>query len=137
MADSSGWWASKLGHAPQQPNMRQQPVAYPPQGYPQAPPGYPPAPQQGYPPQGYPQQQQIDTSQIQVTPENLAELTKLWQGGEATKTETTPCPKCGSPHYFSRSNRVSRLPAPAPTCYTCGYNGLFEQADAATWQAGG
>lgn len=125
MSTDSGWWSKRLGQ-PAPP-----PQNYAPQGYvPQAPPPtqYPQG-QQAYPQQHTPQQ-------IQVTPENLYEAAQLWQGGEATKNETQPCPKCGSPHFFSRTGTLnSRGPAPAPICYTCGFNGLFDQADPGNWQA--
>lgn len=132
MADN-GWWSRNLGGQQSAP---QRPVGPPQQYQPpmhQVPPQYPQgAPQQ---PQ-YPQQpqQQFNPSQIKVTGQNLYEAAQYWQGGEATRTETNPCPRCGSPHFFSRAKNVSRGPAPAPTCYTCGFNGMFEQGDPAVWQ---
>jgi hypothetical protein len=57
-----------------------------------------------------------------------------WQGGEAHKRESHPCPQCNGGHYFSRTNGPSRGPAPAPMCYDCGYNGMFIQGDPAVWQ---
>lgn len=123
MSTDSGWWARRLGNAPvqqQQPNTP--PVTYhaaPAPAYQQQAPAY---------------QQQAPTQQIKVTPENLFEAAQHWQGGEATRTETNPCPKCGSPHFFSRSQNVARGPAPAPVCYTCGFNGMFVQGDPSVWQ---
>ena len=131
MSNDSGWWSRHLG-TPQ----HQQP-SYPPTGYQQQPNQYaqPQYPQQH--PQ-YPNQQQApqyqQQQQVKVTPENLFEAAKTWQGGEATRNETQPCPKCGSGHYFSRAGGNTRGPSPAPVCYTCGYNGMFVQGDPATWQ---
>jgi hypothetical protein len=86
-------------------------------------------------PQQVPQQQGFDVEQLDKTPENVLMLMNHWTGGEGTKTETNKCPSCGGNHYFSRSQGTMRGPAPAPMCYTCGYNGMFEQADQSTWSA--
>lgn len=75
----------------------------------------------------------VDTSQIVVTRENIGQVAGLWRGGRGMSTETQPCPKCGSPHYFSRGNAKGRGPMPAPLCMTCGFNGIFEQASAEAW----
>lgn len=120
MSNDAGWWSRKLG-TPQQ----QQTPIYPQQQYPQQ---YQQQPVHPQAPQAQPQQQ------IRVTPENLYDAAMMWQGGEATRTETNLCPKCGSNHYFSRSQSVSRGPAPAPVCYTCGFNGMFTQGDPSVWQ---
>lgn len=118
MASDSGWWERRLGgQRPQQPAPQYPPTNYQPQPAPQ----YQQAPNQPAP-------------QPQVTPGNLFEAAQHWQGGEATKTERQNCPKCGSGHFFSRSQGAVRGPAPAPICYHCGYNGMFSQGDPATWQ---
>lgn len=116
MPDS--WWAKKLGTtpAPRREPMYQQPAPVV------------RAPQ-------YQQQQPQQQQQIQVTGENLFEAAKMWQGGEATRTETQPCPQCGSPHFFSRSQGIHRGPPPAPMCDSCGFNGLFTQGDPSSWNS--
>ena len=53
-----------------------------------------------------------------VTVGNFAEATAAWQGGPAARTESQPCPNCGSNLFFSRSNGGSAV---APRCYSCGY----------------
>lgn len=123
MSTDDGWWARRLGNPPQQ-QQQYAPAIY---QQPQAPAQYqqPVHPQA---PNAMPQQQ------IRVTPENLYEAAMMWQGGEATRTETHLCPKCGSGHYFSRSQGIARGPAPAPVCYTCGFNGMFTQGDPSVWQ---
>lgn len=63
----------------------------------------------------------------------IKDIVGYWEGGEATRTQTERCPQCGGPHYFTHF-RNSRMPAPAPVCMTCGYNGLFTQGDPANWQ---
>jgi hypothetical protein len=106
--NSASWWASKLGSQQKAPSLP--PVSPPPP--PRLPPAYQPTPQ--------------TAPSLQVTSDNLAEATTLWQGGEASRTETQRCPQCGSDHYFSRSNSgatvtTSGMAAPAPRCYDCGY----------------
>jgi hypothetical protein len=122
MSTDDGWWARKLGN-PAAPAQRQQaPAVYQQQQVQYQQPMHPQAPT------AMPQQQ------IRVTPENLYEAAMMWQGGEAVRTETNLCPKCGSGHYFSRSQGIARGPAPAPVCYTCGFNGMFTQGDPSVWQ---
>ncbi len=56
--------------------------------------------------------------------------------GEAHRTDTEPCPRCGSNQFFSRASGNKRMPPPAPHCYNCGYNdGMFEQGLATSWNA--
>ena len=120
---SQDWYARRLGQQHQQPQAPQQ--------------RYSPPTQPHYPQQHQPQpqhQQQPDTSQIRVTTQNLYEVAGMWRGGPAARTEGQPCPNCGSNHYFSRAGK-SRLPAPAPHCFDCGYNGLFDQGLPQTWGA--
>lgn len=118
MSTDNDWWARRLGNSPQR-----TPV------YPQQQPVYQAPQQQPVHPQA-PQAQ----PQFKVTPENLYEAAMQWQGGQAARTETQPCPQCGGGHYFSRTNGPSRGPAPAPMCYDCGYNGMFIQGDPSVWQ---
>ena len=141
MSGDDGWWARRLGH--QQPPPQQQPNYNVPGTHrQQQPQQYPVQPQQFQPqPQPYPQQQQQPSIEeqlqhVQVTPENFKELSKHWKGGKGMQEENHPCPECGGGHYYSRSQGARRGPTPAPHCFDCGYNGLFEQADQATWQAG-
>jgi len=125
MKSDSGWWAKRL---PAQPAARQvAPAQY------QPPPPQPQyqQPQQGYPQHGYQQ------PQPEVSVDNIIEAVAAWQGGEATRTETTRCPSCGGDHYFSRAQGAHRGPPPAPMCYSCGFTGLFQQGDPSVWQAGG
>lgn len=124
MSTDNDWWSRRLG-TPQQQQPQQQTPIYPQPQYPQQQ-AHPQSPQ--YNPHPAPQQQ------IRVTPENLYEAAMHWQGGEATRTETQSCPKCGGNHYYSRSGGVSRGPSPAPMCFDCGFNGMFTQGDPAVWQ---
>lgn len=125
MSDSSGWYARKFGGQRQQPARPQQP-----------PPGYVPG--------GYPQNQQFQPQQQvqqqpapKVTPENLWHAMQEWRGGKAHKIDAEPCPECNSPRYYSRTGEGAlRGPPPAPHCFDCGYNGMFQQGMASSWQPG-
>jgi hypothetical protein len=118
MADD--WWARNLGTPSRAPAQQPQRYQQPPQ-------------QQA--PQYQQQAPQYQQAQQQVDPNRpLIEQAMSWRGGEAHRTETVPCPKCGGGHFYSRSQGISRGPAPAPMCFDCGFNGMFEQGDPATWQ---
>jgi hypothetical protein len=67
--------------------------------------------------------------------ENLWEMAGYWvHGGPAHKIDREPCPQCGSNHFYSRTNgKAQRGPAPAPHCFDCGYNGMFDQGLESTW----
>jgi predicted RNA-binding Zn-ribbon protein involved in translation (DUF1610 family) len=68
--------------------------------------------------------------------DNIYQAAAHWKGGQAHRVDTQPCPQCGSGQFFSRSQDARRGPAPAPHCYNCGFNGLFDQGDPTTWGAG-
>lgn len=128
---SNDWYARRLGQqAPQQ----QQPQAR--QGWTPPPPQY--APQQFVQPQPTPGQHQMPPQTPppgSVNHQNFMQMASLWRGGPAMKSDPGGCPECGSPRYYSRAKTVSRGPAPAPHCFDCGFNGLFDQGDPATWGA--
>jgi hypothetical protein len=126
VTDTAGWYQRKMaslrgGLAPSPPQRGSQ--QYPQQQAPQY------VQQQG--PLQYQQPQQMP----QVTIENLFGAMGFWRGGKAHQIDREPCPECGSNQYYSRSQGARRGPPPAPHCYNCGYNGLFEQGDATTWGA--
>lgn len=105
---SSSWWSKKLGT----------PAAPPP-------PATAPLPPARIAP--VPQHDERTVRNVQVTGENFAETSALWEGGDATRTETSSCPNCGSDLYFSRSNAggvmgQSGSAAPTPRCYACGFS---------------
>lgn len=124
------WWAKKLGIAPA-------PVKSTPDTW-NVPRHQPPTPAYERPPQ----QQYIPPADNDPIPtdENgqihFMDAAIRWKGGDATKKEHGICPNCGSRNYFSRSqgqgrrigliNRSGQKCQPAPICFECGYNGLFE-----------
>jgi hypothetical protein len=132
VTDSTGWYARHLGGKLPPP----QPQAYQP-----PPQNYPPAQPQGYPQhqnyEGYTQQTPYPSPQ-QPQINNIHDVVSAmgqWQGGEAARTETQRCPQCGGNHFFSRAQGARRGPPPAPSCFDCGYTGLFEQGDPTTWSS--
>lgn len=71
--------------------------------------------------------------------ESLSEALRrgVTKGGEATRREVSNCPACGGPYVFSRvksgGGTLVNGSQPAPRCYTCGWNGLYDQGDEASW----
>lgn len=102
----SDWWARKL-NAPKQ---DLPPASRPPD---RVLPAMPPP-------------QQRVTPNVTVTPDNFAEASTHWQGGDATRQEAQNCPNCGSNLFFSRANAgtlysQNGMAAPAARCYACGF----------------
>ena len=103
----SNWWANKLGTpAQQQPDMTPPPR-----------PTYQPRLPQHVPTPS-------PTQASRVTADNLAEMTQQWRGGQATKTQTTPCPECGGGTYMSNP------PGSPARCMACGYHDRFQMQGA-------
>ena len=71
----------------------------------------------------------------QFNMEGVGDAIRNWQGDTekgATGLERDRCPNCGGDKYFSRVNASGTLTQqgqvkPAPHCFECGHNGLFEQ----------
>jgi predicted nucleic-acid-binding Zn-ribbon protein len=68
----------------------------------------------------------------------MGEAIRMWKGGEAHRKEgTNTCPECGSHNVFSRTARHTGNSIngahPAPRCYECGWNGLYDQGVEANW----
>jgi hypothetical protein len=127
MNSDSSWYSRKFG-GQQQPQAQRPPPGYIP--------GYQP-PQQ--PQQFAPQQQvqQAPQAPPKVTIDNLWGAMQVWRGGKAHKIDAEPCPECGSARYYSRTGEGARRgPPPAPHCFDCGYNGMFQQGMASSWQPG-
>lgn len=116
----SDWWSKKLGQ--QQAPAQQQPN-YPRPPAPPAPayqPPVSPVPEQWQPGQGPPQPPaEGDPNSITVAlQQDVRELPRQAVGN---KQETQSCPGCGGRNFFSRTTGVVRGPAPAPSCFDCGY----------------
>jgi hypothetical protein len=129
----SDWWSKKL--------VGQQPT---PQRTYQTPPSSPsvriPHVQQ---PQTQETQQQVKQNVLDPTRGPTEQLTmgealRLWKGGEAHRKEgNMTCPDCGSIYIFTRTGRGAGTTvngaSPAPRCYECGWNGMYDQASQANW----
>lgn len=48
------------------------------------------------------------------------------QKAAATRLDGDICPNCGSNDYSIRTMGVRRGPPPAPHCFQCGHNGMFD-----------
>lgn len=56
--------------------------------------------------------------------------------GVAHQLNPNACPSCGANLFYERLTKGPRRgPEPAPHCFSCGYNGLFEQGLAGNWGA--
>lgn len=66
---------------------------------------------------------------------DMSTAIRVWRGGEAHRVDGhLSCPRCGGKNIFSRVNGQTTMnKAPAPRCFECGWNGLYEQADQASW----
>ena len=70
----------------------------------------------------------------------IGEAIRNWKGGEAARKEgNNTCPECGSGNVFSRMAKGAGAGingnAPAPRCYECGWNGIYDQGMEANWIA--
>ena len=122
----SDWWSKKL--AGEKPTVSRQQFTHPVTNV--------PAPAQ------YPTQTPITQNaqqHQQQQPESFSEALRMGitNGGEATRRDTMTCPACGGGYVFSRTKATGGTTvggnAPAPRCYTCGWNGIYHQGDEANW----
>ena len=88
-------------------------------------------------PQQQPQTNQRVLDEHRAPTENISmgEAIRLWKGGEAARREgNMTCPSCGSRNVFTRSKGSTVNGAnPAPRCFECGWNGIYEQGDQSSW----
>lgn len=124
----SDWWAKKLaGQQPTPQRVYATPPTTAPMRVPQAEPQQ--VPQQ--PMQGG--RSLVDPDKAPNAEVTFSEAMRRWQGGEAMRKEgNLTCPECGSIYVFSRTGKGAGTmvngAAPAPRCYECGWNGLYDQA---------
>lgn len=125
---SSSWWANKLGSP--QPQQRQAPT--PPVIHHQPSQPSHPAPAPTYHHGGH--QNLLDPTKAPTEQIGMGEAIKLWKGGEAMRADGhASCPSCGSHLFFSNTKSRINGASATPRCYSCGYNGRFEQADQTNW----
>ena len=121
----SDWWSKKL--AGEKPTAERRQFTHVPTGVPPVAPQAPANPQPSQQPSpDAPSQSFSDALRRGVT-----------NGGEAARRDTMSCPACGGNYVFSRTNAMGGTningSAPAPRCYTCGWNGKFQQGDQSNW----
>jgi len=68
----------------------------------------------------------------------MGEAIRLWKGGEAARKQgDMTCPECGSQHVFVRTAKGGNTTiggnSPAPRCFECGWNGLYDQGSQSSW----
>jgi len=65
---------------------------------------------------------------------DMGSAIRMWTGGDAHRQDGhLTCPRCSSKNVFSRSNGSNMMKPPAPRCFECGWNGIYQQADQASW----
>lgn len=131
---SNDWWSKRLSNSPQP--ARTAPQSTPPSSPPLRFPVQVPVAQQ--PQQRAQQQKVLDASRDATEQISMGDAIRLWQGGEAMRKEGgMTCPECGSNNVFGRSTRSSNTmvggKSPAPRCFECGWNGLYNQAIEGSW----
>ena len=134
---SNDWWSRRLTNTPSQPQPRSTestPPSSPPLRFPVQVPTHPQPQQQATPGR----QQLLDETRSPTDQINMGDAIRLWQGGEAMRKEgNMTCPECGSANVFGRSTRASNTSiagkAPAPRCFECGWNGIYNQAIEGSW----
>lgn len=80
-------------------------------------------------------QRLLDPTRAATDQINMGDAIRLWQGGEAHRIDGgNSCPSCGSGLVFSRGKGSGVMgKQPAPRCFECGWNGLYDQGDQSNW----
>lgn len=80
-------------------------------------------------------QRVLDESRQPTDQIPMGDAIRMWKGGEAARREgNMTCPACGSRNVFSRAKGTMVNGAtPAPRCFECGWNGIYEQAEQSNW----
>lgn len=131
----SDWWNKKLtGQSPTPQKTYTTPPTTPPLRIPS------PAQVPAEAPQRLPEGRQdlLDPSRPPTDQITMGEALRLWKGGEAMRKEgNMTCPDCGSIYVFSRTGRGHNTmingASPAPRCYECGWNGMYDQGSQGNW----
>lgn len=130
---SSNWWASKLGAPVPAPS---RPASTPPTYRPAE--GIRIAAQPPAPPPAYSQQHRVPVQQVEEEElpaggqMHIMDAIRRFKGSKAANAIDS-CPACGSSHIFQVTRGGVLGSVPAPRCTACGWNGLFEQGEQASW----
>lgn len=127
----SDWWSKKLAGEKAAPART---TTTPPT----TPPIRIPTPQPAQAPVQQGRQDVLDPSRAPTEQITMGEALRLWKGGEAMRKEgDLTCPECGSIYVFSRTGRGAGTMInganPAPRCYECGWNGMYDQGSQGKW----
>jgi hypothetical protein len=132
----SDWWSRKLAETNPQPERQYSsvPPTTPPIRMPVSVPAAAPAsPQQVARSNG----RLLDENRAPTDQISMGEALRLWKGGEAMRREgNSSCPSCGSNLVFSRVGRGGTMvngSQPAPRCFECGWNGMYDQGEQSSW----
>jgi hypothetical protein len=134
MITMTDWWSKKLaGENPTPQRSLTTPPTSPPLRIPTSTPMQSPQQQQQNVVQQGGRQELLDPSRGANEQIDMSTAIRMWQGGEATRKEgNMTCPDCGSIYVFSRTGRGHNTmingASPAPRCYECGWNGMYDQA---------
>jgi len=145
MSDSASWYQRKIAQMrgqqppaqpyPARPNPGMPPQQWAPQVRPvQAPvqQGQPPVQQQYVQPQTYDEQTKMEGASLS-TLLDVQRATGIAKPGQGQRLNPDPCPNCGRGLFYADLGKARRGPPPAPHCFNCGFNGLFEQGLEASW----
>jgi hypothetical protein len=145
MSDTASWYQRKLAQmrgGPQQqpyPQARANPGMPPQQWAPQVQPVQAPVQQGQFVPQQYAQPQQTydETQKMEgaslTTLLDVQRATGTARPGQGERLNPDPCPNCGKGLFYANLGKTRRGPPPAPHCFNCGFNGLFEQGLESSW----
>lgn len=128
----SDWWSKKLaGEKPTAPRVSPTPPTQPVIKFP---------PMQQPVHQSEERQEVLNPNRAPTENISMGEAIRLWKGGEAHRRDGgLVCPDCGSKNVFSRTGRGANSMVngaqPAPRCFECGWNGLYDQASQASWNS--
>jgi hypothetical protein len=130
----SDWWSRRLSD-PNPPQTREVslPPTSPPIRFPAA-----VTPQHQQQPQFQQTSQRVlDDSRAPTDNLGMGDAIRLWKGGEAHRKEGhLSCPSCGSKNVFTRVGRGGTMingSSPAPRCFECGWNGMYDQGEQSNW----
>lgn len=133
----SEWWSRQLSNpqqrtAPRQENYSSPPVTPPVRfGSVQIPTQHQAPVQPGH-------QKVLDENRAPNENISMGDAIRLWKGGEAARKQgDMSCPECGSQNIFVRTaksgNTMVGGKSPAPRCFECGWNGMYDQGSQSSW----
>lgn len=136
MSDTASWYQRKLAQmrGPQAPypQARPNPGMPPQQWAPAVQPVQAPVQQQYAQPQTYDETvKQEGASMTSLL--DVQRATGIAKPGKGQRLNPDPCPNCGRGLFYADLGKARRGPPPAPHCFNCGFNGLFEQGLEASW----